>query len=67
LAARFDPDLFVGLFMAEFNEGIEISPDCLAILGERRVTLDLDVYGSENDPDGVLKGTVAVIESIRAS
>lgn len=67
LSAKYESDLFVGLFLKEFNEGFYVSPDCLAMLGERGVKLGLDIYGQGEDPDGLLKGTIAVIEASRAS
>jgi hypothetical protein len=67
LSAKYENDLFVGLFMEVFNEGFEVSCECLAMLGERGVKLGLDIYGSEKDPDGLLKGTIAVIEASRSS
>ncbi|MEQ1820629.1 MAG: DUF4279 domain-containing protein [Terricaulis sp.] len=45
LADKYQPDLFVGLFLKESNEGIEISAKCLDILASRGVSLSLDVYG----------------------
>lgn len=45
LSSKYSPDLFVGLFLEQTNEGIEVSVDCLAMLAERGVTLSLDVYG----------------------
>jgi len=45
LAETYKPDLFVGLFMKEFNEGIEISARCMEILAARGVSLSLDIYG----------------------
>lgn len=67
LSTEFESDLFVGFFMDVFNEGLEVSSDCLAMLGERGVKLALDVYGSEEDPDGLLRETAAVIEASRSS
>lgn len=67
LSTEFESDLFVGFFMDVFNEGLEVSADCLAMLGERGVKLALDIYGSEEDPDGLLKGTIAGIEASRNS
>lgn len=67
LSSRYEIDLFVGLFMHVFNEGFQLSADCLTILGERGVTLDVDIYGRENDPDGLLKGTIAALEQSRSS
>lgn len=51
LAATYDADLFVGLFMKEANEGIEVSADCLVMLTERGITLSLDVYGPTEKQD----------------
>jgi hypothetical protein len=46
LAARFRIDIFCGLFMEESNnEGLDLSPETLILLGERRFVLALDVYG----------------------
>jgi hypothetical protein len=45
LAARYKPNLFVGLFLNEWNEGIDVSCKSLALLTERGVLLGLDVYG----------------------
>lgn len=45
LAEKYKPDLFVGLFMKESNEGIEVSARCLEILVTRGVSLSLDIYG----------------------
>lgn len=45
LADKYEPDLFVGLFLKESNEGIAISAKCLDILASRGVSLSLDVYG----------------------
>ncbi len=49
LAATYRPDLFVGLFMREFNEGMAVSSACLGILAERGVSLDLDIYAPTDD------------------
>jgi hypothetical protein len=45
LAAKYKPDLFVGLFLKESYEGIEISAECLDILSSRGVSLGLCIYG----------------------
>jgi hypothetical protein len=47
LVARFRVDLFCGLFMSGGNEGLSISPTSLLSLGQRGITLGLDVYGPE--------------------
>lgn len=67
LSSKYEPDLFVGLLMEVFNEGLEVSSDCLAMLGERGVKLGLDIYGSDADPERLLAGTIAAIEASRAS
>lgn len=42
---KYRPNLFVGLFLRESNEGIEISAHSLSSLGERGILLGLDIYG----------------------
>ena len=49
LAEAYTIDLFVGLFMANDNEGLTLSPQALAMLSERHVTLSLDIYGLNGD------------------
>jgi hypothetical protein len=45
LQSRFKLDLFVGLFMGTDNQGDELKPATLRLLGERGIALGLDVYG----------------------
>lgn len=45
LSARFDIDLFCGLFMNESNEGLSLSADTLRALSERGIEISLDIYG----------------------
>ena len=59
--SRYRPDLFVGVFMEEFNEGIDISAECLAILGERGVVLALDVYGATDPSDETLEAPLSAL------
>jgi hypothetical protein len=47
--AKYEPDLFVGLFMKEGNEGVDISAEALGLLSSRGVSIDLDVYGPTRD------------------
>ena len=49
LTRRFRADVFCGLFLSEFNEGLSLMPETLKALGLRGLTLDLDVYGHENE------------------
>jgi hypothetical protein len=44
LSEQYHIDLFVGLFMEESNEGMEISPKSLQLLGERGIVLAMDIY-----------------------
>ena len=52
LSARFEVDLFCGLFMEESNEGFSLSAATLLALGERGIEIGLDVYApSRPDTD----------------
>lgn len=44
LAARYDADIFVGLFLVDGNEGTSLSPATLRLLVERHLRLDFDIY-----------------------
>lgn len=44
ISARYQMDLFCGLFMRESNEGATISAESMAALGQRGVQLSLDIY-----------------------
>jgi hypothetical protein len=52
LVEKFDVDVFCGLFMQGSNDGMSLSPDVMALLGERGIHLALDIY-SASDDDGV--------------
>ena len=47
LTARFEADIFCGLFMREGNEGISLHPDTMMKLGKRNLSLDFDLYGPD--------------------
>ncbi len=49
IGKRFEVDFFCGLFMAESNEGLSISSRTLALLGQRGIELDLDIYGQDRE------------------
>jgi hypothetical protein len=49
LSKRFELDIFCGWFMQNSNEGIEISPQTLLMLGERNIALSIDIYGPCDD------------------
>jgi hypothetical protein len=46
LSRRYQCDVFCGLFMSRANEGEELEPGTLAMLGSRGLRLELDIYGS---------------------
>jgi len=49
LSHRFQADVFCGLFLNEFNEGISLSPETLTAVGSRGLSLDMDIYGPGDD------------------
>lgn len=44
LTERYRTDLFCGIFMGSFNDGLPISAKALLALGQRGIDLDLDIY-----------------------
>lgn len=44
-------DLFCGLFLDEWNRGLELGPELLGRIAERQLTLSLDIYGHSEDDD----------------
>jgi hypothetical protein len=56
LSAKYDVNLFCGLFMGSSNDGLSLSPKLLLLLGQRGVELQFDIYQpSENDlPEATL-------------
>jgi len=50
--SRFQPDMFCGLFMSSSNDGISLSAKALIALGERGISLALDVYDADDELDG---------------
>ena len=59
LSSKFRMDLFCGFFMEVGDEGLEISPDSLRLLGERSVALGFCIYAptgrDEQDEDRVAR------------
>lgn len=51
LTTRFRADVFCGLFLDEGNEGISLSPQTLALLGSRNLTIGLDIYSGQYAED----------------
>lgn len=46
LVARYRGRIFCGLFLASGNEGVTLQPATLAMIGQRGLVLDLDIYGA---------------------
>ncbi|MGQ3210372.1 DUF4279 domain-containing protein [Shinella sp.] len=52
LAVRFHGNIFAGLFLSGFNEGLSLSPAKMRAIGARGLILDLDIYsGDDIDED----------------
>lgn len=50
LTTRYEGDIFTGLFLTSYNEGLSLSPETLYAIGSRGLMLDLDIYAQdEND------------------
>lgn len=45
IGARFEVDLFCGLFMSNDNQGLSLSVTSLDALSRRGIELSLDIYG----------------------
>lgn len=45
LTKRHRADLFCGLFLTEFNQGLALTPDTMAAIARRGLELSLDIYG----------------------
>jgi hypothetical protein len=44
LASRYRMDVFCGLFLTAWNQGLKLPPDLLRRLGKRGIPLGIDVY-----------------------
>ncbi len=49
LSAKYEISLFCGWFMRESNEGEDLSPTTLSALGNRGISLALDIYAPDED------------------
>ena len=47
LGKRYKIDIFCGWFMSESNEGVDITAETLASLGQRGIALALDIYAPD--------------------
>lgn len=45
LRQKFKVDLFAGVFLADWNEGFELSPEVSEALAVRGLTIGFDIYG----------------------
>lgn len=45
LVAKYEPDLFVGMFLDRGNEMLAISAETFSLIASRGVSLMLDIYG----------------------
>lgn len=56
LVARFKADIFCGLFLKEMNQGFELRPETLEMIGSRGLPLGFDIYSAPpeetNEPKG---------------
>ena len=51
VSARYRANIFCGLFLASWNDGMSLRPETLAALGARGLILDLDIYTPELSAD----------------
>ncbi|WP_158913398.1 DUF4279 domain-containing protein [Caulobacter sp. S45] len=49
LSRRYRCDIFCGLFMEKGNEGDELQPDTMVMIGTRELCLGFDIYDSTPD------------------
>ncbi len=49
VTSKYHTDLFCGLFLKEEMAGLSISPNTLQTLGERGISLELDIYSERGD------------------
>ncbi|OYX56946.1 MAG: hypothetical protein B7Y86_09375 [Brevundimonas subvibrioides] len=49
LSSRYRGDLFCGLFMQQGNEGLDLEPETLAMIGNRGLRLAVDIYDPGDD------------------
>ena len=53
IGSRYEPDLFCGIFMGGSNDGLPLSARALLALGQRGISLDLDIYDAGSDGPSV--------------
>lgn len=45
LSKRYKPDVFCGVFLETLNEGLNLEAETLALLAERGLFINFDIYG----------------------
>ena len=50
--ARYEPELFCGIFMGSGNDGLLLSAKALLALGQRGIRLNLDIYDFDDEDAG---------------
>jgi len=49
LCQSYKVDMFCGLFMGDWNDGLSLSPKIMHALGQRKIALSLDIYSGSDD------------------
>ncbi len=49
LCKSYKVDIFCGLFMGNWNDGLSLTPEIMLALGQRRIALSLDIYNGADD------------------
>lgn len=56
--ARFEPNLYCGLFMGSSNDGMGLSAEALLALGQRGIALGLEIYDHDDEESTAQSGRV---------
>jgi Domain of unknown function (DUF4279) len=51
VSKRYRVNLFCGLFLEEWNEGLHLSPGILLAISQRNIELQLDIYGPDRSQE----------------
>ena len=51
LSLHYQIDMYCGLFMGHWNDGMSLSVDTMLALGQRGIALNLDIYQSDKADD----------------
>ncbi|MBV2128356.1 DUF4279 domain-containing protein [Arsukibacterium indicum] len=49
LHQNYEVDMFCGLFMGNWNDGLSLSPEIMLALGKRKIVLNLDIYSGSDE------------------